>query len=98
MSLFALGLGQQQDLLSALHQVVLLVVLFLETVDQYDVTSLLGGLASVEVEVDEGGEQARGGQQQQHLQQTILHLSEINCLHVPSVSSGWELFRVVPRK
>ena len=48
-------------------------VLFLETVDQYDVTSLLGGLASVEVEVDEGGEQARGGQQQQHLQQTILH-------------------------
>ena len=34
----------------------------------YDVTSLLGGLASVEVEVDEGGEQARGGQQQQHLQ------------------------------
>ena len=73
MSLFALGLGQQQDLLSALHQVVLLVVLFLETVDQYDVTSLLGGLASVEVEVDEGGEQANGGQQQQHLQQTILH-------------------------
>ena len=48
-------------------------VIFLETVDQYDVTSLLGGLASVEVEVDEGGEQARGGQQQQHLQQTILH-------------------------
>ena len=36
-------------------------------------TSLLGGLASVEVEVDEDGEQARGGQQQQHLQQTILH-------------------------
>ena len=36
-------------------------------------TWLLDGLASVEVEVDEGGEQARGGQQQQHLQQTILH-------------------------
>ena len=36
-------------------------------------THLLGGLASVEVEVDEGGEQARGDQQQQRLQQTILH-------------------------
>ena len=35
-------------------------------------THLLGGLASVEVEVDEGGEQAGGDQQKQGLQETIL--------------------------
>ena len=34
---------------------------------------LLGGLASVEVEVNEGGEQGGGDQKQQRLQQTILH-------------------------
>ena len=34
---------------------------------------LLGGLASVEVEVDEGGEQGGGDEKQQRLQQTILH-------------------------
>ena len=33
---------------------------------------LLGGLASVEVEVDEGGEQGGGDEKQQRLQQTIL--------------------------
>ena len=36
---------------------------------------LLDGLARVEVEVDEGGEQAGGDQQQQRLQQTILQHS-----------------------
>ena len=35
-------------------------------------THLLVGLASVEIEVDKGGEQAGGDQQEQHLQQTIL--------------------------
>ena len=53
MSLFALGAAAGSSIHTASG-----FVLFLETVDQYDVTSLLGGLASVEVEVDEGGEQA----------------------------------------
>ena len=59
---------EQQDRLASLHQVFFLIFL-----GQFDVMHLLGGLASVEVEVDEGGEQGGGDQKQQRLQQTILH-------------------------
>ena len=57
---------QQQDRLALLRRQVW------STSGQKLVTDLLDGLASVEVEVDEGGEQARGDQHQQSLQQTIL--------------------------
>ena len=49
--------------------------MFCQFPDNHDVTHLLGGLAGVEVEVDEGGEQPGGDQHQQGLQQTILQNS-----------------------
>ena len=69
---------QQQDRLAALQRQVLCQV-WSTFGQKYDVAKyLLDGLASVEVEVDEGGEQARGDQHQQSLQQTTLQHFLIN--------------------